>query len=372
MRRRTKWIVVPVVLLAAVSGVGALVLRYETSCPPPAASAAATDTTQTQTQAYTYACYGGPEVLQVETMVAPTPADSEVLVRVHAASVNPLDWHYLRGKPYVMRVESGIGAPKESRLGEDFAGTVAAVGARVTAFRVGDRVFGGQTGAFATHLLVRETGVITHIPDSVSFDSAAAVGVAALTALQALRDKAMVKAGQRVLINGASGGVGTFAVQIAKQYGAHVTGVASTRNLAMVQSLGADRVIDYTKEDFTKDSAKYDAIIDMVGNQPFRALDDVLAPGGLVVMVGGPNENAYFGPVLRSARAVVAAPVLTGRFANFLSISSKADLETLRDMMQRGALRSVIDRRYPLAELPAAIAYQEAGRSRGKVIVQVP
>lgn len=360
----------PIVMVTTALGVGAWVLGRETPCPLPASTTFTLDTTQMQ--AYTYACYGGPEVIQVETMATPAPADSDVLVRVRAASVNPLDWHYLRGKPYVMRVESGLGAPRESRLGVDFAGTVEAVGARVTTFRVGDRVFGTRTGAFATHVLVREGGAIAPMPDGVSFDSAAAVGVAGMTALQALRDKAQVKAGQRVLINGASGGVGTYAVQIAKHYGAHVTGVASTRNLAMVQSLGADRVIDYTKENFTTDTARYDAIIDMVGNHPLRALDGVLAPGGVVVNVGGPNDNAYFGPVLRFAQTLAMAPVLTGRFANFLSISSKADLLVLRDMMQRGTLRSVIDRRYTFAELPAAITYQEAGRSRGKVIVQMP
>lgn len=370
MRRRTKWIVIPAVLLAAITAAGALVLGHDTACPAPPVTPVTMDTTTMQ--AYTYACYGGPEVLRLETMAVPTPADSEVVVRVRAAAVNPLDWHYLRGKPYLMRLVSGIGTPSESRLGEDFAGTVEAVGARVRAFKVGDRVFGGRTGAFGTHVVVRENGEIARIPEQVSFAEAAGVGVAAMTALQAIRDKAQVKAGQRVLINGASGGVGTFAVQIAKHYGAHVTGVASARNLALLDSLGADRTIDYTTTNFTTDTARYDAIIDMVGNQPLRALDGVLAPGGMVVMVGGPNDNAYFGPILRSARAWLAAPVLTGRFANFLATSDRADLLVLRDWLEAGTLRSVIDRRYAFAELPAAVAYQEAGRSRGKVIVEMP
>jgi NADPH:quinone reductase-like Zn-dependent oxidoreductase len=369
MRRRTKWIVVPAVLLAAVTAAGALVLGHDSPCPAPPAASITMDTTAMQ--AYTYACYGGPEVLRLERMAVPTPADSEVVVRVRAAAVNPLDWHYLRGKPYIMRVSSGIGAPSDRRLGVDFAGTVHAVGARVTGFKVGDRVFGEHTGAFATHVVVRESGVIAPMPGTTSFEDAAAAGVAAMTALQALRDKAQVKTGQRVLINGASGGVGTYAVQIAKRYGAQVTGVASARNLALLDSLGADRTIDYTTTNFTTDTARYDAIIDMVGNHPLRALDGVLAPGGVVVIVGGPSDNDYLGPVIRSASALLAAPVLTGRFANFLSISNRADLLLLRDWLQDGTLRSVIDRRYAFAELPAAVAYQEAGRARGKVIVEM-
>lgn len=344
-------------------------LRHESACPTAPAAAATVDSTEMR--AYTYACYGGPEVITLQRVPKPVPSDSEVLVQVHAASVNPLDWHYLRGQPYVMRLSSGIGAPDEQRLGVDFSGVVEAVGARVTKFKVGERVFGGRTGAFATHVIVRESGVIARMPDGVSFEDAAAAGVAAITALQALRDKAHVKAGQRVLINGASGGVGTFAVQIAKRLGAHVTGVASSRNVELVLALGADDVIDYTKRDFTTDSIRYDVIIDMVGNQPLRALDGVLAPGGMVVIVGGPNENAYLGPLVRSAKAMLAAPFLTGTFANFLAISTPQDVITLSEWMGAGQLRSVIDRRYPFAELPAAIAYQEAGRSRGKVILEV-
>ncbi|MCC6246120.1 MAG: NAD(P)-dependent alcohol dehydrogenase [Gemmatimonadaceae bacterium] len=370
MSRRTRWIGIPVILLLLAGAGGALVLSHTAACPAVAEPAVTVDATRAQ--AYTYACYGGPEVLRLTNIAIPTPADTEVVVQVRAASVNPLDWHFMRGEPYVMRVSSGLGTPNDPRLGVDFAGVVASVGSRVTEFRVGDRVFGERTGAFATHVVVREAGVISHMPDSLSFDDAAAAGVAAITALQALRDKAHVRAGQRVLINGASGGVGTYAVQIAKNYGAHVTGVASTRNLALVQSLGADRVIDYTKADFTAEGVKYDAIIDMVGNHTLRSLDGALAPGGIVVIVGGPSNNAFLGPLTRSAVALVASPVLTGTFANFLSESNKADLVLLRDWLKSGTLRSVIDRRYPFAELSAAIAYQEAGRSRGKVIVQMP
>lgn len=370
MGRKAKWVGIAVVLLSATGGAGALALSHESPCADTAAAPGASDTTGAQV--YSYGCYGGPEVLRLRSIATPTPADSEVLVRVRAASVNPLDWHYLRGKPYVMRVVSGMGAPSEERIGADFAGTVEAVGARVTEFRVGDRVFGTRTGAFATHVLVREGGTIAHMPDSATFEHAAAVGVAATTALQAIRDQAKVQAGQRVLINGASGGVGTYAVQIARIYGAHVTAIASTRNVAMVQALGADRVIDYTTTDFTKGTERYDVIVDMIGNHPLRALDAVLAPGGRMIIVGGPNDNAYLGPVGRSAIAIVATPVLSGTFITFTSSSNKADLATLRDYMQRGTLRSVIDRQYAFAELPEAVAYQEAGRARGKVIVRVP
>ncbi|MCA2983050.1 MAG: NAD(P)-dependent alcohol dehydrogenase [Gemmatimonas sp.] len=369
--RKAKRVGILVLLLGAAGAGGALALSHEAPCADTAAQGPSASET-TGARVYRYHCYGGPEVLRLEAIATPTPADTEVLVRVRAASVNPLDWHYLRGKPYVMRVESGIGAPKEKRIGADFAGTVEAVGKRVTQFKVGDRVFGSRTGAFATHVVVREGGTIAHMPDSASFAQAAAVGVAATTALQAIRDQAQVREGQRVIINGASGGVGTYAVQIAKIYGAQVTAVASTRNLAMVQELGADRVIDYTTTDFTTGAERYDVIVDMVGNHGARALDAVLAPGGRVVMVGGPNGNAYLGPITHLALAMVQAPVLSGTFIPFISASNKTDLMTLRDWMQRGALRSVIDREYAFAELAAAVAYQEAGRSRGKVIVQMP
>ncbi len=371
MRRRTKWLAIPFAFLALGAIAGAAVLSRNAACPA-VSTTVVSAADSTTARAYTYACYGGPEVIRAERIDTPTPADSDVVVRVRAASVNPLDWHYLRGEPYVMRLSSGLGAPTEQRIGADFAGTVQAVGARVTEFRIGDRVFGVRTGAFATHVVVREGGVIAHIPDSVSFDAAAAAGVAAITALQAIRDKAQVRAGQRVLINGASGGVGTFAVQIAKIYGAHVTGVASTRNMAMVKSLGADHAIDYTQENFTTGADKYDAIIDMVGNHPLRALDGVLSPSGVVVIVGGPNANAFLGPLTRLAMAMIAGPILKGTFTNLLASETKSDAVVLRNWMAEGKLRSVIDRVYPFAELPAAIAYQEAGRSRGKVIVQMP
>ena len=211
-------------------------------------------------------CYGSPAVLRLENIAVPTPKDDEVLVRVRAASVNPLDWHYMRGTPYLVRTESGYGTPENPRLGVDFAGTVEAVGRNVKRFQPGDEVFGGKTGAFAEYVTIREGRAIAVKPTNVTFEQAASVPIAGLTALQALRDKGKIHAGQKVLINGASGGVGTFAVQIAKSYGAEVTGVCSTRNVELVRSLGADHVIDYTREDFTKDDQRYDLILDNVGN----------------------------------------------------------------------------------------------------------
>ncbi|HZW59047.1 MAG TPA: NAD(P)-dependent alcohol dehydrogenase, partial [Woeseiaceae bacterium] len=217
-------------------------------------------------QAVHFRCYGSPDVLTLEDTAKPTPGDGDVLVRVAAAAVNPLDWHYLRGKPYLVRLFTGIGRPKNSRLGVDFSGTVEAVGNGVTRFKPGDEVFGGARGAFAEYVTVSEDGAIAAKPANLSHKHAASVAIAAITALQGLRDQGQIAAGQRVLINGASGGVGTFAVQIAKAYGAEVTGVCSTRNLAMVRSIGADHVIDYTREDFTRSGKRYDLILDMVGN----------------------------------------------------------------------------------------------------------
>ena len=207
-----------------------------------------------------------PDVLKLEEIAKPVPADDRVLVKVHAASVNPLDWHYMQGKPYIMRAGAGIGKPDSIHMGADFAGTVEAVGKNVTRFKPGDEVFGDRDGAFGEYVSVAENGAMALKPSNMTMEQAAAVPIAGMTALQALRDKGKVQAGQKVLINGASGGVGTFAVQIAKAYGADVTGVCSTRNVEMVKSIGADHVIDYTKEDFTKGSARYDLIIDNVGS----------------------------------------------------------------------------------------------------------
>ena len=314
-----------------------------------------------------YCDYGPPSVVRLETVEKPVPADSQVLVRVRAAGVNPLDWHYMRGTPYLARFGMGLRKPKVIRLGADFAGTVESVGRAVTRFRPGDEVFGIRTGSFAEYVAVWEESVVAR-PRNVSFEEAAAVPVAALTALQALRDQGKVQRGQKVLINGASGGVGTFAVQIAKALGAEVTGVCSTRNVELVRSIGADHVVDYTKEDFTASEARYDVIIDNVGNHALSDLRRVLAPAGTYVMVGGPSGR-WLDPLPR-----VAALVVTSRFVDqdlrfFISQPNRPDLETLRDLIEAGQVRPVIDRRYPLSEVAAAIEYLETGRARGKVVI---
>ena len=316
-------------------------------------------------------CYGGPETLTLEDVSKPDVADDAVLVKVHAAAVNPLDWHYMRGKPYVMRFDSGFGAPKNVRIGVDFAGIVEAVGKSVTRFAVGDRVFGLANGALAEYVAVRESRTLAKVPDGVSLAEAAAVPVAGMTALQALRDKGKVTAGQRVLVNGASGGVGTYAVQIAKALGAEVTGVCSTRNLELVRGLGADHVVDYTRDDFTQGSVRYDVIIDNVGTHSVSEYRRVLTPQGVLVVVGSLDDGAYLGPVATLAKAKAAGLFGSQRIEPFLSAGNPQDLAALQALMERGALRSAIDRTYPLADAAQAIAYLETGRARGKVIVEI-
>jgi NADPH:quinone reductase-like Zn-dependent oxidoreductase len=294
-----------------------------------------------------------------------------VLVRVHAAALNPLDWHSVRGEPYVMRLDAGLGAPKDPRVGVDFAGVVDEVGPGVTRFRAGDAVFGAANGALAEYVVVRADRAIAPLPPGVSFEQAAAVPVAAITALQALRDHGRVRAGQKVLVNGASGGVGTFAVQLAKTMDAEVTGVCSTRNVALVQSLGADHVVDYTREDFRRAGVRYDAIVDNVGNHPLLSLRAALTPDGTVVVVGGEKGDPWLGPVTRLLGAVVLSPFVSQRFEPFLAHLDGRDLEHLAGLMAEGRLRAAIDRRYPLEQVAAALEYLESGRARGKVVVTI-
>jgi NADPH:quinone reductase-like Zn-dependent oxidoreductase len=355
-----------VVLLGAMVALG-VVLSHDSPCqtaPPLAAN------TQSM-NAIVYRCYGNPDVLKLEAIAKPAPADDRVLVKVRAASVNPLDWHYMQGKPYVMRAMAGVGKPDSILMGADFAGTVESVGKNVTRFKPGDEVFGDRDGAFGEYVSVREKGAITSKPSNISMEQAAAVPVAGLTALQALRDKGKVQAGQRVLINGASGGVGTFAVQIAKNYGADVTGVCSTRNMEMVKSIGADHVIDYTKEDFTQGSARYDLIIDNVGSHTLSEYRRVLTPNGALVIVGGPSDNAWLGPLTTSIEAYMVSPFVKQKMIFMLSEANPEDLNLLRDLIQAGKLTPVIDRRYPLAETAQAISYLEQGHAKGKVVITV-
>ncbi len=322
-------------------------------------------------KAIVYCDFGSPDVLKVENIEKPTPEEDQVLVRVRAASVNPLDWHYVRGKPYFARLMGmGLRRPKVTRLGVDFAGTVEAVGKNVKRFKPGDDVFGGRTGAFAEYVTVREERAVALKPANVTFEQAASVSVAALTALQGLRDKGQIRPGQKVLINGASGGVGTFAVQIAKSFGAEVTGVCSTRNVDMVRSIGADHVIDYTKEDFTKSEQRYDLIIDNVGNRSLSECRGILTPKGRYVMVGGPSSG-WIDPLPRALGALVMSRFVSQDMVMFIAQLNQRDLTILGDLMQAGKVKPVIDRQYKLSEVPKAIGYLEEGHARGKVIVAV-
>jgi NADPH:quinone reductase-like Zn-dependent oxidoreductase len=315
--------------------------------------------------------YGSPDVLRLEEVEKPTPAAKELLIKVHDASLNPLDWHFMRGKPYVMRMSVGMGTPKATRIGVDFSGTVEAVGADVKLFKVGDEIFGTADGALAEYVTSTEAGLALK-PSNMTFEQAASAPVAALTALQGLRDKGQLKAGQKVLINGASGGVGTFAVQIAKSLGADVTGVCSTRNVDMVRSIGADHVIDYTKEDFTKGSQRYDLIFDTVGNHALLDYRRVLNPHGIFVIIGAPSDDPWLGPLASPIKAFAISPFVSQQFTMLMADANKTnDLDTLRDLMQAGKLTPVIDRQYTLNDAPAAMRYLEQGHARGKVIVSL-
>lgn len=322
-------------------------------------------------KAWIHCDYGSPDVLKLVKVEKPAPADNEVLIRVRAASVNPLDWHYMRGTPYIMRTGTGLRRPTVLRLGVDYAGTVEAVGKLVTHFKPGDDVFGGRTGAFAEYVTVRENGAVAMKPDNMTFEQAAAVGIAGVTALQGLRDRGKVQSGQRVLINGASGGVGTFAVQIAKSLGAHVTGVSSTRNVELVRSIGADTVIDYTKFDYTTGEQRYDVILDNVGNRALSGNRRVLKANGKYVLIGGggPEVGKWIGPLIGPIKAMVMTRFVSQEMGMLLAELTQRDLTMLRDLMLAGKVTPVIDRRYTFSDVPAAIRYQETGRARAKVVV---
>ena len=342
-------------------------ISYESDCPPPGKTAV----TLSSMKSVKYYCYGSSEVLRLENIEKPSLENDELLVKVHAASVNPLDWHYMRGTPYLMRLGSGLGAPVDNRMGVDFSGTVEAVGAGVTRFRVGDEVFGGSSGAFAEYVTVSQDRAVALKPNNVDFEQAASVAIAGVTALQALRDSGGLQAGQKVLINGASGGVGTFAVQIAKAMGAEVTGVCSTRNVELVRSLGADHVIDYTSENFTEMGELYDLIIDNVSNHSLSALRDVMEPDGTLVMVGSNAKGNFIGPLLRPLAAAFTNPFVSQELKPFLATMNQGDMVALAELMRMGELAPVVDREYPLLEIRNALDYSESGRARGKIIIDV-
>jgi NADPH:quinone reductase-like Zn-dependent oxidoreductase len=367
MKRRYKWLAWTGAVIAVMLGALALGLARNAECEP----APPLPADAVPMRAAVYRCYGGPEVIALEQVAKPVPQPDRVLVRVHSAAMNPLDKHYLHGTPYLVRLSAGLGAPDDVRLGVDFAGTVEAVGSAVTRFKPGDAVFGGASGAFGEYVTVRETGSIAAIPAGVAFEQAAALPIAAVTALEALRDHGGLKPGQRVLINGASGGVGHFAVQIAKSMGAHVTAVCSTRNVEMVRALGADVVIDYTREDFTRGTQPYDLIIDSIGNHPRRVLRRVLAPQGVHVQVGQAGMGNWIGPLVGPIGASLWSLVGAQRWEFMLAQMSAEDLAVLAAMQADGRLRAVVDRRYALADIADAMRYLETGRVRGKLLVEV-
>ena len=355
-----------VLVVVAVATVG-FALSHEAACGPAPTLARDTSTMK----AIVRRCYGPPDVLRLEDIEKPVPADNQVLVKVRAAAVNPVDWHYMRAKPYLIRIETGLGAPKNVRLGIDFAGTVEAVGKDVKRFKPGDEVFGGKFGALAEYVTVTEDGSMVAKPTNLTFEQAGSVNVAALTALQALRDRGKIQPGQKVLINGASGGVGTFAVQIAKSLGAEVSGVCSTRNVEMIRSLGADHVFDYTKEDFTQSGQRYDVILDNVGNRALSDIRRVLAPNGKYILIGGggPDEGPWIGVFVGAIKVWVMSHFVDQQMGMFISHASTADLEILSDLMEAGTVTPVIDRTYPLTEAADAMRYLEEGHARGKVVL---
>ncbi len=315
-------------------------------------------------KAIVYYEYGSPDVLQLREIDKPAVNDDDVFVRIHAASANPYDCHFMRGDPYLIRLKTGLFKPKTNGLGVDLAGQVEAVGKNVTQFHPGDEVFGGGDGTFAEYICVSEDALVPK-PANLTFEQAAAVQVAAITALQVVRDQGRIQPGQKVLINGASGGVGTFAVQIAKSFGAEVTGVCSTRNVDMVRSIGADQVIDYTHEDFTHGGQRYDLILDTVGNRSLSACRGVLAERGTYVLVGAP-DGRWLGPLIK---VLGLSLFVSQKLVLMMAKTSPEDLLVLKDLLEAEKITPVIDRHYKLSEVPAALRYLGEGHARGKVVI---
>ncbi len=315
--------------------------------------------------------YGSPDVLQLKEVEKPRPNEDEVLVKIHAAAANPLDWHFMRGEPFLARLENGLQKPRNTRLGADIAGRVEAVGSQVEEFRPGDDVFGSifesGLGGFAEYVTVPENTLALK-PHNMTFTQATAIPIPALTALQGLRT-GQIRSGQKVLINGASGGVGTFGVQIAKSFGAEVTGVCSTRNVDMVRSIGADRVVDYTKEDFTKNGHQYDLIFDAVGNRSVSDLKGALNPDGICVIAGFTTLSRLFDHMVLGPLMSINGSKKIGMMETVKT--EKQDLLFMKDLIEAGKVVPVIDRCYPLSETDDAIRYLEEGHARGKVIVTV-
>ncbi|MFK7803408.1 MAG: NAD(P)-dependent alcohol dehydrogenase [Anaerolineae bacterium] len=317
-------------------------------------------------KAFVYEKYGSPEVLQLREVNKPTPKDDEVLVKNHAVSVNPLDWHFMRGTPYFMRLMAGFFKPKVTRLGRDFAGEVEAVGRNVKQFKPGDSVYGSCEGAFAEYVCAAEK-YFAHKPANVSYEDAAGVPIAAFTALQGLRDTGKLKAGQKVLINGASGGVGTYAVQLAKSMGATVTGVCSTRNVEQTRAIGADRVIDYTQENFVQTGDLYDLILDNAGSRTIPEYMRVLKPGGICIVIGFSMSLMI--------RVGLFGRLISRRYGKKITLMSaqtnQEDLVVMAQLLEKGDVRTIQDQSYPFEQLPKAISYLEEGHARGKVVISI-
>jgi NADPH:quinone reductase-like Zn-dependent oxidoreductase len=322
-------------------------------------------------KAIVYERYGPPEVLELRELEMPEVPDDCLLVRVRASSVNPVDWYMMTGSPFLVRLLAGLRRPKDNRLGSDFAGTVEAVGASVERFRAGDEVFGTKGDCFAEYIVVAEDRAVAPKPANVTFEQAGTVGVAGITALQALRDKARLQAGQKVLINGASGGVGTFAVQIAKAVGAEVTGVCSTRNVELVRSLGADRVVDYTREDFMQDGKRYDVILDNAGGRPLSDFKRALTGDGIYVSVGGQKGGWLLGPASRLIKTRLASIGASQTITPFIAKPNRADMEALAELLETGKVTPAIDRRYELSEIAAALDYLGGRHARAKIVIAV-
>jgi NADPH:quinone reductase-like Zn-dependent oxidoreductase len=323
-------------------------------------------------KAITHCEYGGPEVLRVEEIEKPVPNDNQLLVKVRANSVNPLDLT-IRGALF-LRPLSGLRKPQDTRLGVDYSGIVEAVGKNVTNFKPGDEVFGGKNGAIAEYLCVMADRAVVLKPANMTFEQAAAVPVGAITALQGLRDKGKIQSGQKVLINGASGGVGTFAIQIAKSFGTDVTAVCSTRNVDLVRSIGADHVIDYTKEDFTRTDQRYDLIFDLIGNHSFSERRRILTTNGICVMagIGGAGwHEGFFGRLFGELNGYLGSRFVSQKFVAYIAEFNKADMLILAELMQTGKMTPVIDKTYKLAETRDALQYLETGHARGKVVIQM-
>ncbi|HTT23815.1 MAG TPA: NAD(P)-dependent alcohol dehydrogenase [Candidatus Sulfotelmatobacter sp.] len=321
-------------------------------------------------KAIVYRRYGSPEVLSLEEMEKPQPSEDEVLIKVRAASVNPYDWHFMRGEPYFLRMLTGVARPKSPRLGADVAGDVETVGKNVAQFKPGDAVFGTCHGSFAEYVCGIPSRLASN-HQNLNFEEAACIPIAALTALQALRDKARLRPGHKVLINGAAGGVGTFAVQIAKNFGAEVTAVCSTRKLQIVRSIGADQVIDYARDDFTKGSQRFDVILDLVGNHPLSSCGRIMNAHGIYVGAGGTTDPWMIEPLAQMLTAVGLSLYGGRKFTSLLARIHPSDLSFVAELMQTGKVTPVIDRRYTLQEVPDAMRYVEEGHAGGKVVIGV-